>query len=299
MIQVFKKTIRDAKIRKLKEPAVGSWVYVENPTLKELERLAKKYKLEKDLLMDAIDPNEVPRVEVERGSFYVFTRIPFKDKRQTSTVPVLICLTKDFLLTVSVKPLPMPKDFYSTQKNKLFTLIFSEINTSYYKSLTEISKTIRSLSSNLRKITNRDIEKFVFFERTLNDFLAALIPIHSLLHSIASGKFFKLYEEDKDLAEDVYLASGQLIEMCKANLKNIVNIRESYSTIMTNNLNQIMKLLTALTVVLTIPTIISSFYGMNVHLPYADSPFAFLIISAFTVITSLIVLAVFIYKRWI
>lgn len=306
MIKIYQKKVKDRKLKTLKTFKIGSWIYIDNPSKKELDQFAERFSLERDLLEDAIDPNEVPRVEVENGVTYVFTRVPFKEKERVTTSPALFGLGKDFLFTVSPKPLPFLDkftsgkiNFYTTQKAKLFTLLFSEINAIYNHSITEINKKVRSLSVNPEKINNKDILQFVIFEGGLNDFLAALTPINALLNNILSGKFFKLYEEDKDLVEDVFLANGQLIETCKLNLKSIGNIRESYSTIMTNNLNRVIKLLTALTVMLTVPTIVASFYGMNVSLPFAGSPLAFIWIVTATVFVSLAILGIFIYNRWL
>lgn len=306
MIKYFKRTIKDKRVKKLKEYKVGSWVYIENPTPQQLDKISKKFSLERDLLGDALDLNEVPRVETENGDTYVFTRIPYREKGRVGTVPLLVGMTKNFLFTVCVKPLPFLDlfienkiDFYTTQKTKLFAQIFFQINATYSGSLNEINKTVRSLTGDVEKISNKDITRFVVFERTLNDFLSALVPMNSLLSSILSGKAFRLYEGDKDLVEDVYLTSGQLIELGKLNVKSITNIRESYSTLMTNNLNSVIKLLTALTVVLTVPTMVASFYGMNVNLPGAQSDLAFLWIVGVTAMISLAVLGVFAYKKWL
>ena len=114
-----------------------------------------------------------------------------------------------------------------------------------------------------------------------------------------SGKHFKLYEEDKDLIEDLLLSNTQLIELSQNNLRTIVNIREGYSTIMTNNLNRIIKLFTSLTVILTIPTMIASIYGMNINLPLANNPLAFIIIMTSIIIISIILLIIFIKNDWL
>ena len=115
---------------------------------------------------------------------------------------------------------------------------------------------------------------------------------------LTSGKILELFEEDKDLIEDLLLNNNQLIGISKSNLKNIVNIREAYSTIMGNNLNKIIKFLTALTVVLNIPVLISGFYGMNVALPLAQSGFAFWYLVFSSVIISIILIIVFIKMDW-
>jgi len=85
----------------------------------------------------------------------------------------------------------------------------------------------------------------------------------------------ELYEDDRDLVEDIQLENQQIVESAKANLKTIQNIRSSYTAIVTNNLNGVIKLLTSLTIILTIPTILGSLYGMNVPLPFSESPHAF------------------------
>src|SRR4030042_71073 len=152
----------------------------------------------------------------------------------------------------------------------------------------------------MEKIGNKDIVQFVNFEGVINDFLAALVPtntiLNNLLNSTASRRLLELYEEDKDLIEDLFLSNNQLIELCKANLKTIVNIREADSTIMTNNLNRVIKFFTALTIILTVPMIASSFYGMNINLPFAEHPMAFWGILITTLVVSFILLAIFFRK---
>ena len=141
--------------------------------------------------------------------------------------------------------------------------------------------------------------KLVAHESTLNDFLNALVPTNAFFQTLMAGKVLELYERDKDFMEDIFLSNNQIIERCKSNLKNIINTRGAYSTIMTNNLNRVIHLLTAITIVFTVPTIISSMYGMNITLPFSDSPIAFPAILGITFITMIVVIFVFIKKRWI
>jgi magnesium transporter len=177
--------------------------------------------------------------------------------------------------------------------------LFSRLVASYNQFLTDISRRVRRLGIRLEEITNKEIAQLVAFEGVLNDFLSALVPTNTILGNLLSSKFLKLYEEDKELIEDLILSIGQLVEICKSNLKTMVNIRESYSTIMTNNLNRVIKLLTALTVILAVPTMIASFFGMNVALPGAGSPHAFVWIFGFTVLIAGLLLLVFIRNRWL
>ncbi len=306
MIKFYQKTVKDQKLKELRKFSVGSWIYVENPSEKELIRLSSQFGLDEYLLKDAIDPNEVPRVEINNNITYVFTRVPYQEEDRIITIPLLVGIAPDFIFTVCCRKLDFWYkffdsyiEFYTTQKSKFFTQIFSEINEIYNDALTNISRQMRGVSVRVDQIKNEDILRFVIFEEMLNDFMAALIPTNALLNNILSGKFFKLYEEDQDLIENLFLVNRQLIEMCKANLKTIVNVREAYSTIMSNNLNRIIKFFTSLTIVLTIPTIIASFYGMNVLLPFSESHFAFAGITIFTIIICFVVLIIFIKKDWL
>lgn len=308
MIEIYHKSIKEKvfRILDIKSFKNGSWVYAENIDDKELEMLAEKFSLDPGLLKDATDPYEVPRSEIKEGILYIFTRVPYSaESGQILTTPLLIAVGANFLATVSQIHLPFleklikSEHFFTTQKTNLFLQIFSNITYAYNEFLTSINKQVRGISVKLNKITNADIIQFVGYEGILNDFLSALVPTNTILGHILSGKSLDLYPQDKDLIEDLSLSNGQLIEICRINLKNIVNIREAYSTIMANDLNRVIKLLTSLTIILTVPMIISSFYGMNIKLPFADSPFVFLGIIVVVLLISGILISLFIKNRWL
>lgn len=300
MTQYFYRNRKNAQLQELPTYKIGSWISVENPTESELISLAEDLKLETDVLLDALDPFEVPRIEKEDAVTYVFTRFAHKSGDKITTSPVLIVVSSDFLMTVSQKTLPFISkfteskiDFFTTQKTKLLMLLFLEMHKDYQRLVNAVHKNIRNISSDLEQIDNKDISTFVRFETLFNDFLFGLEPTSLALKKFASGKYVRLYEEDKDLIEDLLVDNEQLIRLCKSNQKGIVNIRESHSSVLSNNLNKTMKLLTSVTVILTIPTMVSSFYGMNVGLPLQNHPLAFLVILAVTVIISFGLLAIF------
>jgi magnesium transporter len=188
----------------------------------------------------------------------------------------------------------------TTQKIRLFISILSVIDQEYGKFITLISKEVRRTVGTLdTSIANSDIIRFVNLESVLNDLLDALVPTNAALQNLLSGKLLTLYEEDKDFVEDVYLANGQLIELSRANLRTIVNVRNAYSTIMTNTLNRVIKLLTGLTIVITVPTIIINLYGMNVPLPFQESAHAFWIIMMMTASVTALAVWFFIRKKWL
>lgn len=290
MITYYYKTTKGSPFKKFKEAKSGVWVHAENISSDELFQITKNFNLDPDIVSDAIDPFEVPRIEREGNVDYIFTRYPIETDGKVSTVPLLIAVTRDHFITITPKSFDLIDRFenekivsYTNRKTKLLIQISLEINRSYQKKVNAINKKIRNATNNLEEITNKDLSDFVVFEKVLNDFLTSLQETNIILGKLLSGKHLKLYEEDKDLIEDLFLDNNQLIEMCKASLKHLVNVREAYSTIISNNLNRTMKLLTSLTLLLTIPTMIASFYGMNVHLPLEDSPLAFPLIALITI----------------
>jgi len=300
MIQHFYRNRKNSRLQLLSEYKVGSWISVEDPTENELIELAKKLNLEEDILLDALDPFEVPRIEKEGATTYVFTRFAHKLGDKITTSPLLIVVSGSFIITISVKTLPFldkfingKVEFFTTQRTQLLMLVFVEMHKDYQRLVNAIHKNIRNISSDLEQIDNKDIGTFVKFETLFNDFLFGLEPTNLALKKFASGKFVKLYDEDRDLIEDLLVDNEQLIRICKSNQKGIFNIRESHSSILSNNLNKTMKLLTSLTVILTIPTMVFSFYGMNVGLPFQSHPLAFLLIIAGTLVVSFGLLAAF------
>jgi len=305
MVRVFIKTLKESDLRELDHFEPGAWVMVESPTEEELKDVSERFSIDLGLLKDAVDFYEMPRIEIEDSVSFIYTQFPHEAGTHIVTIPVLFVVGRDFFITVSNKRFPNidrflegQLDFFTTQKTKLFLQLFSQINWAYNKFLTRIIRQIKSSRIKLEKIKNEDIIQLVGHEEVLNNFLSVLAPTNNVLNSILTGRFVRLFEEDKDLVEDLSLDIAQLVEICKSNLKNIVNIRDAYSTIMTNNLNRIVKLLTSLTVVMMVPNIISGLYGMNVRLPLAESPVAFVWLTISMLVISIIVLILFIVRKF-
>lgn len=304
MKSIYFRTLKEGNIKEIEAFKVGCWINIEKPSDDEVSSVASEYNLDPGLLKDSLDEHEVPRLEVDEGIIYIFTRIPVKVENRVLTTPLLIVLANDFLLTLSPKKVPFinkllnQKDLYTTQKIKLLINLFVQINSSYNNFLLDISRQVRNVVVRLEGLENKEMVKFVAFEGVINDFLSSLIPTNTILTNLLSGKYFKLFENDKDLIEDLFLSNGQLIDVCRSTLKTIVNIREAYSAIMSHNVNRSLKLLAALTIITTLPLNIASLYGMNVNLPLASHPAAFWIIVLLMVVSSVLLALIFIKNRW-
>lgn len=282
------------------------WIHIEKPTTKELEKVVKDFDLDLSLLEDALDPFEVSRTEKEDGSIYFFARVPSPTNEISLTTPILFVIQKKYLITVTKQNLPLlnkliEKDFGENIKKpiSLFMEIFEEINNIYNNSLLNINREIWKASNNIEKINNKDIAHFVDYERITNDYLSRLLQNGVMLNQLNNQRYIKLNEEENELAEDLVLANNQLIDISKNSLHSVKNIRDAYSTILSNDLNRVIKLLTSLTIILNVPTMIAGLWGMNVPVPFAQSIYGFELVLILVVIISIILLKIFRKKDWL
>ena len=283
MIKYYFRTIKDEALKEIPDLRTGAWVHAVEPSEKELSELFKTLSLDEDIIEDAQDFFEVPRFERSEGSLFFFTRYPFNEKKEdTDTAPLLIVLGDSFLLTVVQRDIPQFKPFFSgsevvhtTQKTKLFIQMMEEVTNSFEKQLVILRRNVHKERARLRRIGNKEIEKFVTYEHKLNDMIAAIVPTNAALNKIVKGNYLQMYSEDVEFMEDLIIDNTQLVESARSVLNTIQNVRTATEAILANNLNTTIKTLTVLTILLTIPTIVASLFGMNVPIPLAETPHAF------------------------
>ncbi|HXV26845.1 MAG TPA: magnesium transporter CorA family protein [Candidatus Paceibacterota bacterium] len=305
MIAIFRKA-EGQPLQSVPELGPDVWVLSESPESDELDRLSRELGIERDLLQDAVDPNEVPRVQEEHGIVYVFVRVPQGQGDKTVTVPALIALGPTFILTLwQQRPAFMEKylsgqNKFTTQfRSQMLLRFIGEVYGAFGLSLTEIGRLVRGTLTESGRVENKDILRLLTFEGILNDFMAALVPLQTEFSELTSGKVIQTYPADKDLYEDVRLQGVQVNKSAGSLLKTTVNYRQAYSAIVNNNLNRVVKLLTAATVVLTFPMTVFSFYGMNVALPIDMHAYAWEIIAGGTTLFTLVIVIFFFRNRWL
>jgi magnesium transporter len=278
MIKYYYKSLRSTQQQVLETYKRGAWVYVEAPSTEEIDFLVKQFNLTEGHLLDALDEDEVPRLEREDDQTYIFVRSAYQTHNgELDTVPLLLIFGGDFVITVSLKRLPSLDVFLNnrvqyatTQRTKLILQIMHQIVEQYDAYITQTSKQIKVIRTRLKghEISNKDFIDFVTIEDELNEFLAALQPTNATLRRLSLGRHVPLFEEDQDIVEDLMLSNEQSIEACRSNIKSIINIRQAYSSISSNNLNRTIKILTCATVIVALPNTLFSMYGMNVALPW-------------------------------
>jgi magnesium transporter len=309
MISYYYKNIRSKSLEQLDKYKPGAWVYVEDPSREELKQLIEDHDLDPGHIRDVLDEDEMPRLEKENDINYLFTRFAYAgDHLNITTTPLLIIMSEHLFISIAARPIPRIErfrdekiKFNTTQRTKLLLQILDQIVDQYEVFLNSISRQIKTIRARLKveEIRNKDFVDFVEIEDELNEFLSALTPTNSILRRLLLGKHINLFEEDEDIVEDLLLNNEQTIEGCRSSLKSVVNIREAYTTIMSNNLNRIIRVLTVLTAIISVSTLVSSIYGMNVDLPYDHSPQAFVGIMAFTLSITVGLLIYFRKQKWL
>lgn len=294
MITYLRSTNHRPEIKQHTKLQPGTWIRCEKPTDDELKLLVS-LGLDADILSDTLDPHEVPRVESEGEWTYFITRLPDTDDDFNDfTTPVLFALGQEYIVTMSRdslgrlwQPFIDKTNAPTTQKTKLFMLMVDAIAKQYQTRVASINRQMRAATADVVNLHHRDIAIFVEYERKLNDYLDALIPTNNAAEKLLGGRLLPLYEDDRDLVEDLSIDLEQLISRCKSLLRTITNVRDSYRAVMDTRLNETIRILTVITLALTIPTMMAGLYGMNVDLPGDEgSPVMFWVIVGISILAS-------------
>lgn len=292
----------------------GTWFNLVNPTAQELDLVAAATHVPMDFLKAALDEEERSRTEIEDNCILVITNIPVvRGKDMYDTLPLGMMVTKDYVITVCLETNDVLSDFnphnakaFSTFKKTRFIFqILYRSATLYLRYLQYISRRTNDIERQLRQsMKNKELFQLLELQKGLTYFAASLksngVVLEKLLRLRSSShlqSFIKLYEEDEDLLEDVIIENKQAIEMVDM-YNNILNgMMDTFASIISNNLNIVMKFLASMTIILAIPTMIASFFGMNVNgLPLAESELGFYFISGFAFMLTILA-AVLLWRR--
>ena len=305
MLKAYQRTENVSAPQEVSDISSGEWVRLEEPSKDEIREVATALGLDESLIQDALDPFEAPRFEEQDGNVYIFLRYPFS-KEPAGTAPFLIVLTNTALVTIALGT-PSFLDrfasgavpFRTSERTRLLILCIGEITARYVSAMTTIRRAVNRRKHRIDEMSEADIVEFATHEGAVNSFLDALVPQANVLAKIAAGKTIQVSPEEHELTEDVILSTTQLIELGRSILKTMENTREAYTAISTQQLNRVIRMLTALTVLVTIPNVITGFYGMNVALPGQDSPFAAVLIVLGIVTAIGLIVLLFRKKGWL
>lgn len=298
-------------ITRIETPIEGGWINLIDPTTDEIDSI-KALGVPSDFLTYALDLDERPRTEKEDdGTTLIMLSIPFfqgeKFDVPFSTIPLGIILTDSMVITVCKKNNVIMDELLrtrskgiSTAKRVRFILRILLITATQYLSyLREINHTVEIVEDRLQaSMRNKEVMELLKYQKSLVYFTTALRSNELMMERLKKTPLFHRFPEDEDLLEDVLTENQQAIEMVGIASNILSSMMDAFASIISNNLNVVMKFLASITIVLSIPTIVTSFYGMNVDLPLQQNPLAFLWIIAILAVLSMVVVFIFIRRDW-
>jgi len=308
MIKIYKTV--EKELKQIKRIEKGCWVNVINPTDEEINYLTKKFRIPLEFITDALDIDERARTEREDNVVLVILRIPKSSEIDMEegyvTMPLGIIIVPDVIITVCLSSNEILSDFinsrvknFTTSKKSRFVLqILHRTALLYLNYLKGINKRTSIVEKELHQsMRNEELIKLLNIEKCLVYFTTSLKSNELMMEKLYTARILKMYPDDKELLEDVIIENKQAIEMANIHSNILSGMMDAFASVISNNLNIVMKFLTSVTIILMIPTLVASIYGMNVPLPLQHSPYAFIILMLISVGLSLIGVIIFLKRK--
>lgn len=293
MIRMYHTDMETNVMQEVTDFRRGTWINLINPTENEIQYVCENIHIKEDFIKYPLDYEEKARIDIEEEdqTILFIIDVPVTEKGSNgyvySTMPIgMIVVRDDYFITVSLKEVKIISNFekgfvkgFCTYKKSRFILQLMYNNSSEYLNyLKKINKETEIAESVLKNsMKNRELLKLLNLEKSLVYITTSLRSNEAVMERTLKIRNIKLYEEDEDILEDAIIENKQAIEMSKIYSDILNGTMDAYASIISNNLNGVMKFLTSITIVLAVPTMVSSFWGMNVALPFEKSPFGFLI----------------------
>ena len=288
----------------------GCWVHLHNPTREEIDGLNARFHLDPSYLQAALDEEESARIERDGDQTLIIVDIPYIDSEETgvayTTIPMGIIMVDDVIITVSTRESTVITDFteerirgfWTFKRTRFLLQILQRTASRYLTYLKQIDKSSQFVQKRLEKdMRNQELLQMMKLEKSLVFFSTSLKGNEMVMERMLRTEMLRKYPEDSELLEDVIIENKQAMEMCSIYRNIISSTMDAFASIISNNLNIVMKILTSLTVVLSIPTLFASLWGMNVGVPFQNNPYGFWIVIAITVVASLAAFAVLWRKK--
>ena len=303
MVNIYYTNTDNNKTEILKEYKKGSWINMVSPSEEEIEDVCKNLNIQDDFIRYSLDAEEKARIDIEDdGTMLFIVDIPIIEKENDSeiytTMPIgMIVVRDDYFITVSLKNNSIIKELKNKinksivtyKKSRLIFQILYQNAATFLNLLKKINKETEIAENVLKNsMKNKELLKLLSLEKSLVYFTTSLKANEVVMEKTLRGKIIKLYEEDEDILEDAIIENKQAIEMSKIYSDILNGTMDAYASIISNNLNGVMKFLTSITIILSIPTMVASFWGMNVRVPMQDNIFGFFIITIVSILTAIV-----------
>ncbi|MDP2776007.1 MAG: magnesium transporter CorA family protein, partial [Anaerolineales bacterium] len=296
-------------LEKIEVIANGAWVNVVDPTHDEIEKLVN-WGMDMDYVNYSLDQDEMARMERDEEYTFILLRIPLPQPESDvhyMTMPLGIMILGNKIITVCryesdiLKVLANGKYrlLKTGKRYRLALYIFLETSVRYLNLLREINRATELVEDQLQKSTrNREVLELLKYQKSLTYFATALRSNEVMMERVQKTQLFNYYEEDQDLLEDVLTENQQAIQMTSIATEILSGMMDAFASIISNNLNGVMKALAALTIILNMPAIVAAFYGMNVSLPGESNPLAFLFVIGMSLTLTAVATIIFYKRDW-
>lgn len=309
MLEIFK-TTESGELLQLDKIEKDCWISLTAPSPEEIEEVARLTGVETDALRAALDEEERARIELEDNYHLILVDSPEietemvdeVERKRYITMPLAIITAKDIVITVTLRSTPILqyfktgriRDFYTHKKTRFILLVFYKVATVYLQYLRVINRESERLEDKLKESQrNLEIMEMHELEKALVYFTTAIRSNETVFEKLLKTEKVKRYPEDEDLLEDVIIENRQALEMANIYSGILNSTMDTFSSVISNNLNGVMKALATVTIVMSIPTMIASFYGMNVPLPGQNQPYGFLVVLGMAGLIASIVAIIF------
>jgi magnesium transporter len=311
VIQYFKNI--DHTVVSIDKADDGAWVNVLPPLKQEeFSELSETLDIPFDFLADSLDIDERSRFEEDDNVKLIVIKTPTENNSFNEsdayyiTIPICIILTHNQIVTVNSFENGAIKKFLNTFQNrhpdnrKMMVLkIFEKITQTYMESLKEINQRRNVMEQKLYASNrNEELLELMKIQKSLVYFVTALRSNEMMLLKIARTNFLGLNEEEKEFLEDLIVDISQGLEMANIYTNILSSTLDAFASIINNNMNNVLKRLTSITIILSLPALVTGIYGMNVPIPYADRPHAFYIPLLLSVGISIVISWYFMKKKW-
>jgi magnesium transporter len=309
MLTILKTT--ESGVQRLDDFEPGAWVDLVSPTEDEVTRVAQAFDIPLPFLRGPLDEEEKSRIDLEGDLVHVIVDIPVlaraADDTLYDTLPLGILLHPDAVITTCLRANPILSDLergmagsLETFKKTRFLLhVLLRISTYYLRYLKRIDQETDKLERALRaSMKNRELFELLNIQKALVYFSTSLQSNEVVLQKLLRGRTVKMYEEDEDLLEDVIVENKQAMEMAGIYSNILTGMMDAFASVISNNLNMVMKLLTSITIILAVPAIVTGFFGMNVKVPFIGNPYGFLIVVGMSLGLAVAATVVFWRKRF-
>ena len=303
MIRIYNTNVENNTTIEVEKIVKGCWINMVSPSESEIREVCAETGISDDFIRYALDYEEKARIDIEDdGTILFILDVPIIEKEQDSeiytTMPVgLIVVRDEYFITVSLKKnkiignleRAINKKVITYKKSRFIFQFFYENASVFLKLLKQINKETEVAENILKKtLKNKELLKLLNLEKSLVYFTTSLKANEIVMEKTLRGKIIKLYDEDEDLLEDAIIENKQAIEMSKIYSDILNGTMDAYASIISNNLNGVMKMLTSLTVILAIPTLIASLWGMNVQVPFQNNDLGFSILLVMIVVVTIV-----------